>query len=152
MFLANKRDARRARLNILFIEQEDDLRICSLQQNTTQTFKNSWVKKACPTTLIHHSQFQLRNSHSWFYNKDPTFSWFKQKYLGWVRWSGKRVAQILEWRKELTNPTRVLVHIITAKAAIFSSMIKAIISIFAMKTCTELSTELVRHSIGSRYC
>jgi hypothetical protein len=33
----------------------------------------------------------------------------------------------------------VLVHIVTAKAAIFSSMTKAIISIFAMKTCTELS-------------
>jgi len=45
---------------------------------------------------------------------------------------------------------RVLVHIITAKAVIFSSMTKAIISAFAMKTCTELSTELVRHSIGSR--
>jgi hypothetical protein len=55
----------------------------------------------------------------------------------------------MELRQELTNPTRVLVHIVTAKAAIFSSMTKAIISIFAMKTCTELSPELVRHSIGS---
>jgi hypothetical protein len=36
------------------------------------------VKKACPANLIHQSQFQLRNSHSWFYNKDPTFSWFKE--------------------------------------------------------------------------
>jgi hypothetical protein len=45
----------------------------SVQQNTTQTCKNSLVKKACPTILIHQSQFQLRNSHSWFYNKRSHF-------------------------------------------------------------------------------
>jgi hypothetical protein len=29
---------------------------------------------------------------------------------------------------------------------------KAIIDIFAMKTCTKLGPKLVRHSVGSRHC
>jgi hypothetical protein len=47
------------------------------------------------------------------------------------------------------QPNQGVCAYFTAKAAIFSIRTKANISTFAMKTCTELSPELVRHSIGS---